>query len=105
MYDLTNQVALITGGARGLGFGIALELARAGSSVIIAGRDFGNARAAAERIRAIGRQALALSLDVTDDASVAACVRASIERFSGVDILVNNAGVQTEKFGRASSAE
>jgi NAD(P)-dependent dehydrogenase (short-subunit alcohol dehydrogenase family) len=105
MYDLTNQVALITGAAQGLGFGIALELARVGCSVVIADLDLGKARAAAEQIQATGKQALALHLDVTDDASVAACVQACLERHSRIDILVNNAGIHCEKIGRTSTAE
>jgi NAD(P)-dependent dehydrogenase (short-subunit alcohol dehydrogenase family) len=97
MEELNDQVALITGGARGIGFGIALEMARAGCHVIIGGRNLRKGQAAAAKISdTTGRQAVALSLDVTDDGSVERCVRAAVDRFSRIDVLVNNAAIHPE---------
>jgi NAD(P)-dependent dehydrogenase (short-subunit alcohol dehydrogenase family) len=105
MYDLTGQVALVTGAAQGIGFGIALELARAGSYVVIADRDLPKAGTAAEEIKRQGLEASASSLDVTDEASVRACVQTAIQRLSRIDILVNNAGIHCEKLGQLSTME
>src|SRR6186713_1983041 len=102
MLNLTDKTALVTGSAQGIGFGIALELARAGSRVVIADLNHEKARAAAQEIAKAGQETLAVILDVTDEASVNACVQASIERFSRIDILVNNAGIHCEKIGQLS---
>jgi NAD(P)-dependent dehydrogenase (short-subunit alcohol dehydrogenase family) len=105
MYDLRGQAAIVTGAARGIGFGIALELARAGCRVVIADLDLDTARTAAEDLKSKGHEAIALTLDVTDDASVQACAQAAINGFSGIDILVNNAGIHCEKIGQISTIE
>jgi NAD(P)-dependent dehydrogenase (short-subunit alcohol dehydrogenase family) len=81
---------LITGANKGLGFETARRLVAAGHIVHIGSRDAERGRRAAERL---GAQAL--QLDVTDDASVAAAVRA-VEAGAGLDVLINNAGVQEE---------
>lgn len=103
MDEMMGQVALVTGSAQGLGFGIANELARAGCSVVIADRDLHKARVAAEQINAGTRRAIALELDVTNDESVARCVRGALDQYSRVDILVNNAGIHCEKIGQPST--
>lgn len=105
MNELTNQTALVTGAAQGIGFGIAMALARAGSRVVIADLSFDKASAAAEQIEKAGHKALALAVDVTNEASVRACAHSSIEHFSRIDILVNNAGIHCEKIGQLSTVE
>lgn len=105
MCHLTGQSALITGGAQGIGFGIALEVARAGGRVVIADLNLQRASAAADEIRAMDREAIALHLDVTDAESVARCVQACADRFFGIDILVNNAGIHCESIGQPSQVE
>ena len=104
IYDLSGQTALVTGGAQGIGFGIACELARTGCRVIIADRNLDGAKAAVQKIEALGQEALALSLDVTDDSSVRQCIESAIA-WRGVEILVNNAGIHTERIGQLSTIE
>jgi NAD(P)-dependent dehydrogenase (short-subunit alcohol dehydrogenase family) len=103
--DLKGQSALVTGGAQGIGRGIALELARAGCRVAIADRDLARAQAAAEEMQAAGHEVIALLADVTDLKSVGACVQTAIARFGRIDILVNNAGIHCEKIGEVSTVE
>ena len=106
MCELTSRAALVTGAAQGIGFGIAFELARAGSDVVIATRDVEKARAAAVEIKAsTGKEVIAVALDVTDAEAVRRCVQASIERFPRIDILVNNAGIHCETIGQLSKVE
>lgn len=100
---LTGNIALVTGGAQGIGFGIALELARSGGRVVIADRNLQQASVAAEQIRSMGHEAIALALDVTDDDSVRECVRVALGRFSRIEILVNNAGIHCERIGVTST--
>jgi 3-oxoacyl-[acyl-carrier protein] reductase len=96
--ELAGQVVIVTGGSRGIGAAIAVELARRGADVAITYK--ANAEAAAEveaRIRAHGRRALAIRADVADAAAVAAAFEAVEEAFGGFDALVNNAGISRSK--------
>ena len=91
---LANQIAIVTGAAQGIGFAIARMYAREGADVILGDVQPAAAEAAAASIAAeTGRRAEALSLDVSDPASVAAFTEAVYTRFGRVDILVNNAGI------------
>jgi len=92
-FDLTGQVALVTGAARGLGSSIALALARAGADVVLGLRERSSGVALAESIRALGRKALPLQMDVTQRAQISAAVAEAIAHFGRIDILVNNAGI------------
>ena len=90
---LDGRVAVVTGGASGIGYACAEALSEAGAKVWIADRDGAAAAAAAERLNALGRTALPVTLDVTDSARVEA-VAALVEAEDGrVDVLVNNAGI------------
>src|SRR2546430_7970013 len=91
------RVAVITGGARGIGYATADVLARDGHAVVIADIDRGAGEDAAERLRAAGRSALSVPTDVADRASVEAMVRTLLERLGRIDVLVNN------EIGRAQS--
>jgi NAD(P)-dependent dehydrogenase (short-subunit alcohol dehydrogenase family) len=102
---LQGQAALVTGAAQGIGQAIALQLARAGCSVVIADRDLAQAQAVTEEMQAAGHTVMALLVDVTDTASVEECVRGAIARFGRIDILVNNAGVHCERIGETSTVE
>lgn len=99
MYDLNGKASLVTGGAQGIGFGIARELAKVGSFVILADRELSLARAAADQISAIGQGALALSLDVASEESVRRCVAQAIEQCGHLNILINNAGIFQNRLG------
>jgi NAD(P)-dependent dehydrogenase (short-subunit alcohol dehydrogenase family) len=103
--DLQGQNALVTGGAQGIGRGIALQLARAGCRVAIADRALPRAQATAREMQEAGHEVIALLLDVTDATSVGECVQAAIARFGRIDILVNNAGIHCEKIGEPSTVE
>ena len=86
---MTQRVALVTGGARGIGRAIALALAKDGRAVAVGDL---LAEEAAETAEAIGPQALAVPLDVTDSESVAAAVERTERELGAIDVLVNNAG-------------
>ena len=87
---LRGQVALVTGGSRGIGYAIAQALIAGGASVVITGRDAARLESAAAQL---GPQAHGERADVRDPAQAARAVERTAERFGGLDVLVNNAGV------------
>jgi meso-butanediol dehydrogenase / (S,S)-butanediol dehydrogenase / diacetyl reductase len=107
--NLTGKVALVTGGARGIGRGIALALARAGADVAVSDVEqvaagaqqygtsavggFSAAKATAEEIRGVGRRSVAIEADVTRDADVKRMISETAKALGGLDLLVCNAGV------------
>jgi NAD(P)-dependent dehydrogenase (short-subunit alcohol dehydrogenase family) len=91
--DLTNQVALVTGGGQGIGKAAAEALAEAGAHVVIADIDHAKAAAAAEAIMAGQRRAAAIQADVGDLREIDRMVQEVLAAFGQIDILVNNAGV------------
>jgi 2-deoxy-D-gluconate 3-dehydrogenase len=92
MFDLTGRVALVTGGNGGIGLGMATGLAKAGATVMIAGRNGAKNEAAVAGLRALGAKAESIAVDVTDPASITAMVEETAKRCGRLDILVNNAG-------------
>ena len=100
MYSLDNKVAVVTGSAQGIGLGIAFELARSGSNVIVADTNFDKAIIVAKKLKHLGVDAIALQLDVTSPESIKKGVQDALAHFPTIDILVNNAGVM----GRAAIA-
>ena len=91
--NITNKVALVTGGGRGIGRGISLVMARNGADVSVVDINLDDAESVAAEIAALGRAAVAVKADVADQVSVDSMVDAVLERFGRIDILVNNAGV------------
>jgi NAD(P)-dependent dehydrogenase (short-subunit alcohol dehydrogenase family) len=88
---LTATVAIVTGGAQGIGFAIAETLAARGAAVVIADRV--GADEAAERLKRSNRQAIGITTDVSSADNTRAMAKAAIDAFGGIDILVNNAGI------------
>lgn len=91
--DVSGSVAVVTGGTRGIGRAIAERLAEAGAAVVPAARTEAEVDAAAGAIRDLGSDSLAIPVDVTDRAEVAALFERTATELGGVDILVNNAGI------------
>jgi NAD(P)-dependent dehydrogenase (short-subunit alcohol dehydrogenase family) len=91
---LQNKVALVTGAGsqKGFGKGIALTLAREGCNVVVADIDLPGAQQTAAEIQALGRQALAVKVNITKSAEVNTMVKEALAKFGRIDILVNNAG-------------
>ncbi|MFL6445127.1 MAG: SDR family NAD(P)-dependent oxidoreductase [Candidatus Sulfotelmatobacter sp.] len=95
-FDLTGQVALVTGAARGLGRAISLALANAGADVALGLRDVNTGGELAKEIEGLGRRALPLQMDMTQLDQVSRAVEDTAAQFHSLDILVNNAGVAPE---------
>ncbi len=96
-FDLSGQVALVTGASRGLGQHFARALARAGADLIVTSRDRADLASFSAEIRGMGREVVALELDVRDQGSIermGAAAEAAVER---IHILVNNAGCNVRK--------
>ncbi|HEY7836199.1 MAG TPA: short-chain dehydrogenase/reductase [Solirubrobacteraceae bacterium] len=103
-YDLNNKVALVTGGARGIGFGTARALIARGASVVIVDLDQAAVERAAGELH--DTRALGLAADVTDRGALQRAVATTVERFGGLDVVVANAGIVSRVASfRAMSAE
>ena len=90
---LEKRVAIVTGGGRGLGREIALAFAREGADLALAATGRPALESTAAEIRALGRRAIAVVADVTEEPAVAELVRRTLAELGGIDVLVNNAGV------------
>ena len=92
LFNLSDDVAVVTGAGRGIGEGIATTLADAGAAVVCAARRVDEIEQVAAGIRARGGRAIAVATDVTDRAAVEALAAAAVSEFGHLDIWVNNAG-------------
>ena len=90
---LEGKVAVVTGGAQGIGRAITLGMAREGAKVVVADLQADKAESVAKDARALGAEALALEVNVASEPSVQQLAEETFKRFGGVDILVNDAGV------------
>lgn len=98
MSSFANRTIFITGASRGIGKAIALKLAKEGANIIVAAKSVeedprlgGTIFSAAEEIEAAGGKALAVQLDIRDEAQIIAAVQKAIDRFGGIDVVINNA--------------
>jgi meso-butanediol dehydrogenase/(S,S)-butanediol dehydrogenase/diacetyl reductase len=92
-FSLEGRIALVTGGGRGIGLGIATSLAQAGADVVIADYTKELAEAGAHAVSQLGRRSAALQVDVRKPDSVNAMIDATVKQFGRLDIAMNNAGV------------
>src|SRR3954447_10852203 len=91
--ELQGQVAIVTGGGRGIGRATALELARLGADIVVAELDKAGAERTAAEVSALGRRALAIATDVTRRGDLTAMAQRTKAELGRIDILVNNAGI------------
>ena len=89
---LEDKVVVITGGSQGVGYGCAIQFARAGAHVAVVARGLARAEEAAATIRSLGREAHAIRADVTRDEDIERAVAETLAHFGRVDVLVNNVG-------------
>src|ERR1700728_296131 len=92
LFDLTGQIALVTGTSRGLGQYFARALAKAGADLILTSRRKDDLLPFVAEIESLGRRAIPLALDVREQHSIEAMAEAAQVSFGRIDILVNNAG-------------
>ncbi len=92
MGKLDGKVVIVTGGARGIGRGIALASAKEGADIVIADITVEAAEKTADKIRGVDRKALVIKTDVTKSNEVEEMVKKTLEKFGKIDVLVNNAG-------------
>ncbi len=90
---LSGKVAIVTGGAQGMGRAISLRYAQEGANVVVADRNGDGAEQVAREIEVADGRATAVAVDVRDQAQVQRMIDVAVEQFGGLDVLVNNAGV------------
>ena len=92
MDRLRDKVAIVTGGAQGLGEGIARRLAEEGASVVIADINGAKAKSVADSLTQEGKQAIAVTLDFAERKQVQEAIQTTVDRFGRLDVMFNNAG-------------
>lgn len=89
---LENRVAIVTGGAKGIGKAISLKFAEEGCDIVVNAMHIEGARKVADAVKALGRESMAIGVDVSNSAEVNDMVAQTIKKFGKIDVLVNNAG-------------
>ena len=97
MFDLKGRVAVVTGGNGGIGLGMAKGLGLAGARVAIAARNAEKSRAAVETLEGLGAEAIAVTVDVADEASVEAAIRSVVDRLGPRELMDLLRGVLAER--------
>jgi 2-deoxy-D-gluconate 3-dehydrogenase len=96
-FDLKGRVAVVTGGNGGIGLGMGRGLAEHGAAVVVAARNREKSARAVAELRDLGAQAEAIEVNVDDEASVDALIKATLASFGRLDVLINNAGINIRK--------
>lgn len=96
-FDLNGKVAVVTGGTKGLGYGIVMAFAYHGAKVVITSRHQEDCDAVAEEVAAMGGEAMGIKADVQNVEEIQNLVNKTVERYGRLDIMVNNAGVAVTK--------
>jgi 2-deoxy-D-gluconate 3-dehydrogenase len=104
-FDLAGKVALVTGAGRGIGYHIALALARYGADLVVCSRTVSELEKVGKEIEEIGRRVLIRQADVRKASEVSALVQAAVDSFQRIDILVNNAGVNIPQWAAEVTEE
>jgi 2-deoxy-D-gluconate 3-dehydrogenase len=97
LFDLTDKVAIVTGGNGGIGLGMARGLAEAGAAIAIVGRNEAKSNAAVTELKQQGIRAISVTADVTDKTAVEDMAERTLRELGRIDILVNNAGINIRK--------
>jgi 2-dehydro-3-deoxy-D-gluconate 5-dehydrogenase len=97
LFDLSGRVAVVTGGNGGIGLGMALGMAHAGATIVVAGRDAAKNAAAVKQIQDVGAKSSAIPVDVLKEDSCRALITDTVKAHGRLDILVNNAGMSIRK--------
>lgn len=103
LFDLSERVAVVTGGNGGIGLGMAVGLAQAGAAIVVAGRNGAKNAAAVKTLEGHGAKALGVEVDVANEAACHALAAKAATAFGRIDILVNNAGITVRKQPEALS--
>jgi NAD(P)-dependent dehydrogenase (short-subunit alcohol dehydrogenase family) len=93
LFDLSDKIAVVTGGSRGLGYQMVKAFAERGADCVVASRKLDNCNAVADEVRALGRRALAVQVHAARWDSIDALIETVYDEFGRIDILVNNAGM------------
>ena len=104
-FDLSQKVAVISGGNGGIGLAIAKGMATHGARFVIAARDKEKTRKATDLLSASGHDALGLELDIQSEKSIAGVIEKSLAEYGHIDILVNNAGINITRLAEEFSAD
>ena len=97
LFDLTGQVALVTGGGRGIGQTLSLALARFGCNLVIFDINLQNSEKISDQIERLGRKCLFFQVDVTNRSNIEEAVSESVSKFRKIDLLINNAGLNVRR--------
>src|SRR5208283_6115592 len=96
---LEDKIALITGGASGIGRATAIRFAEEGAHVAVADRAIGGAEEVAVQVRKLGRKAVAIQVDTSDEAQVDAMITRTVAALGGLDIVLAAAGISHARYG------
>ena len=97
-FDISGKVAIVTGGTKGLGYGVAVTLANFGAKVVVTSRHQDDCDRVATQIKEMGGEACGFKTDVQNTAEIKALIDKTVETYGSLDIMVNNAGVAVTKF-------